>query len=143
MARTLFPILGNDAESTTAAPVALPLAKDCAWDFAQDRPVFRNGSPVAVTGNEAVRVWAYQVLRTARRRYEIWSTRFGCDLERLIGKNFSSEAKRAEASRYITECLTVSPYIAEVTVQELNLEDDVFTATVHLTTIYGEEDIHV
>lgn len=50
MARTLFPILGNDTAASQAQGAALPLAQECAWDFEADRPIFRNGSPVPVTG---------------------------------------------------------------------------------------------
>ena len=143
MAKTLFPMFGNDFEGDSVQEPTLPVAKECAWDFDADRPIFQNGNPVPVIGLDAVKVWAYQALLTARRRYEVWSPSFGNDLDRLVGQSFSSEAKKAEASRYISDCLLVSPYIKEVDVQNMQLDVDRFTAVVHLITIYGEEDIYV
>lgn len=90
-----------------------------------------------------MKVWAYNALRTVRYRHEIWSFQYGCELERLIGQQFSAETKEAEASRYITDCLTASPYIKEVTVTGISLTGGVLTASVSLKTIYGEEDIRV
>ena len=142
MARELFPIL-PDASQASSAVQALPLAREMAWDVQTDRPLLRGGEPIPVTGAEAVRVWAWNALKTARYRNEMFSFNYGCELERLMGQPFATDTTRAEAVRYIQEALLVSPYIARVEVTGLALEGDRLTAGVTITTIYGEVQMDV
>ena len=51
----LFPIIQPEAEPTVQEK--LPLCREVAWDFDTDRPKWRNGSPVWVTGAQAVATW--------------------------------------------------------------------------------------
>lgn len=136
MSRTLFPIVA--AEAAVPAAQSLPMYRDVAWDFEKDLPVFRRGESVTVTGAEAVRVWAYNALKTVRYRHEIWSFDYGCELERLVGQPYAQETKRAEAVRYIQEALLASPYIQGVTVHDLTFDGSVFSASVIVRSIYGE-----
>ena len=50
----LFPAVQPEAEPT--ATDSLPLCRETAWDFIQERPIYSAGEPVEVTGAEAVRV---------------------------------------------------------------------------------------
>ncbi len=141
MSRTLFPVVS--AEAATPAAQSLPLYKDVAWDFQRDRPIFLRGEPVVVTGAEAVRVWAYNALKTVRYRYEIWSFDYGCELERLVGQPYAQETKRAEAVRYIQEALLASPYIQGAAVSDLAFDGSTFSAAVAVSSIYGEVTTNV
>ena len=141
MSKTLFPIVTPAGEATRQQN--LPLYRDVAWDFEQDRPVFRRGEPVIVTGAEALRVWAYNALKTVRYRHEIWSFDYGCELERLVGQPYAQETKRAEAIRYIQEALLANPYITAVTVSSLDFDGSTFSADVAVSSIYGEVATHV
>ena len=72
----LFPAVQPEAEPT--ATDSLPLCRETAWDFIQERPIYSAGEPVEVTGAEAVRVWVWKALKTARCRDEIYTWDFGC-----------------------------------------------------------------
>lgn len=142
MARDLFPIIPQAAQAAGAAR-ALPLAREMAWDFEADRPLLRGGEPIPVTGAEAVRVWAWNALKTARYRSEMFSFGYGSELERLMGQPFTADTKRAEAVRYIQDALLVSPYVTQVEVAELALEGDRLTARADIRTVYGEVNVRV
>ena len=95
---SLFPLI--DAPDTgTAASGTLPLAREVAWDFARGVPVYAGGRPVEVTGVEAVRVWIWKALKTARFHHDIYTWDYGCEAESLIGKAFTAQVKESEAVR--------------------------------------------
>ncbi len=138
MNERMFPLV----EATTSVKSdALPMAKEWAWNFEEDKPIFRGGSPVQVTGSEAVKVWAFNALHSVRYEHEMWTPNYGCELDRLIGQSFTQETKLAEAKRYIQECLLVSLYITDVSVSDLALRDSKLTATITMSTIYGKEEM--
>ncbi|WRS27212.1 DUF2634 domain-containing protein [Oscillospiraceae bacterium MB08-C2-2] len=136
----LFPII----QPRSAASVKeLPLYKEAAWDFVNGRPVFQDGSPVFVTGKEAVKVWIWKALVTPRTVYDIYSWSFGNELESLMGQNFTKETKLAEANRYIREALEINPYIAGINDITVEFAKARLTIHVRVTTIYGEVTINV
>ena len=100
---SLFPII---QPRIVEAETTFPLYKELKWDFEKNVPVFRNGSPVIVTGKEAVLVWAWKALHTPRFRHEIYTWDYGCEVESLIGQPFTEELKQSEAVRYVKECLS-------------------------------------
>ena len=116
---------------------ALPLCKDWKWDYERDEPVFFKGEPVTVQGKEAVKVWCWNALKTARGRYRIFSRDFGSDLEKLIGKNYLETTKKAEAKRYVKDCLMVSRYVTAVENIKVAFEDDDLQIDCTVNTVYG------
>lgn len=133
---SLFPFIQPEI-SVTVEP--LPKAREVAWDFDRDLPVLKAGEPVFCEGAEAVAVWAWNALQTVRYRHEIFSWDYGCELEALIGQQYSADTKKAEAIRYVREALTVNPYITEV--NDIRVEFDgmgLLTASCKIMTIYGE-----
>ncbi|MEG1491805.1 MAG: DUF2634 domain-containing protein [Oscillospiraceae bacterium] len=139
---SLFPIL-QPIISGAPRENALPLATDVAWDFERDMPIFEGGEPKLVTGLSAVRVWAFNALMTDRRKWPALSPNYGNDAGALVGTAFSEELKRAETSRYVSECLLASPYITEVTVSEISFLDDTIKIDLAFKSIYGEGKINV
>lgn len=136
----LFPIIQAQTEEVSQD---FPLYRDVKWNFEKGQPIFQNGSPVFVTGKEAIKTWIWKALITARRRYEIYTWDFGNDMYSLIGQNFTEDTKQSEAARYVREALDINPYITDVT--EIIVEFEVSTLTVYTTveTIYGEVGIRV
>lgn len=116
----------------------LPLCKDWKWDYDRDQPVFVKGEPVTVTGKEAVKVWCWNALKTVRARYRIFSRDYGCDLEKLIGRNYLETTKRAEAKRYTRDCLMVSRYVTAVENIQVSFSDDDLDITCTVDTVYGK-----
>lgn len=137
---SLFPIIQPQAiESNTD----LPLYKEVKWDYERNIPVFKNGSPVIVTGKEAVLVWAWKALNTPRFRYEIYTWDYGCELEELIGQPFTEELKQSEAARYVRECLLINPYITDVSNVTVYFNDGTLNISCTIETVYGEVEIDV
>lgn len=138
----LFPA-ASAVVSSGAADGALPMAREVAWDYETDAPIFRQGEPVIITGLDAVLVWAWNALKTERFRYRHHSRGYGNEMERLIGKSFSGDLKRAEAARYFQEALEPNPYISAVEGITAHMAGDVLTVTGTIKTIYGDTEVSV
>lgn len=121
----------------------LPLYRDVKMDYNAGCPVWESGSPVFVTGLEAVKGWAWRAIDTVRYRFPCFSWSYGCELEALIGQPYQSDTKRSEAERYVKEALLVSPYIREVRVSNTQFEGSTLHMMVEVSTVYGRERIHV
>lgn len=119
----------------------LNLYKEVKWDFKEDLPIFKNGETIIVTGKEAVKVWIWNALKTVRKRYKIYTWNYGNDVEELIGSPYSYELKKEEAARYIKECLTINPYITNITNINTDFNEDNLIISFKAETIYG--DIHM
>lgn len=141
MSDTLFP--STTATTSGREDGALPLAKEVAWDFETDKPIFRRGEPVIVAGIDAVMVWAWNALKTERFRYRHHSRAYGNEMERLIGQTFTGDLKRAEAARYFREALEPNPYITGVERITAELSGDTLTVKGTVQTIYGEREVSV
>ena len=137
----LFPAVQPEAEPT--ATDSLPLCRETAWDFIQERPIYSAGEPVEVTGAEAVRVWVWKALETARCRYDIYTWDFGCEAENLVGRPFTAQVKESEAARYVREALEPNPYITGVRQVAVSFQGDRLDVTCQVETIYGEVEVHV
>ena len=137
----IFPMVQPEVSETSAAQ--LPLCREIAWDFVNGTPIFSGGRPVEVIGAEAVKVWVWKALKTARFRHDIYTWDYGCEAEGLIGQAFTPEVKQSEATRYIREALQPNPYITEV--QQVSVEFSNTLLSVHckVNTIYGEVEINV
>ena len=137
---TLFPIIQPQAVETATD---LKLFKEVKWDFENNIPAFKNGSPVIVTGKEAVLIWAWKALNTPRFLHEIYTWDYGNESESLIGQPFTEELKQSEATRYVRECLLINPYITAVPFVEVAFVDGVLKISCTIETIYGEAKVNV
>lgn len=138
---SIFPVVQPEAEDLPAQE--LPLCREVSWDFVKGAPLFSAGNPLEVTGAEAVKVWVWKALNTVRYRHEIYTWDYGCELENLIGKAFTSEVKQSEAVRYIREALMVNPYIRSVRQTSVDFKGTNLTVSCTVDTIYGEVDVSV
>lgn len=137
----IFPIVQPEAAEIT--PERLPLCKEAAWDFNKGTPIFSGGKPLVVTGAEAVKVWIWKALMTARAHHSVYTWDYGSEVESLIGKPFTSEVKRSEAVRYVREALLGNPYIRAVRQVDVTFENDDLTICCEVETIYGEVRVYV
>ena len=138
---SLFPLIEapNPALATSGT---LPLAREAAWDFLQDRPVWRSGRPVYVTGADAVLVWAWNCIHTERFAHDIFTADYGQDLSGLIGQPYGDEVRQSEAIRKLREALMINPYITAVDQIDVSFEGSALQISFNLTTIYGEVSVH-
>lgn len=137
----LFPIIQPEAEPTVQEK--LPLCREVAWDFARGIPVYAGGRPVEVTGVEAVKVWIWKALKTARFHHDIYTWDYGCEAESLIGKAFTAQVKESEAVRYVREALAPNPYITDVRQVDVSFQGTKLTISCQVSTIYGEAEVAV
>lgn len=137
---TLFPSIQPEAAATSTTST---LYREIKWDFENNVPVFKNGSPEEVSGKDAVLVWAWKALQTPRFQKEIYTWNYGNEAENLIGQTFTDELKQAEAVRCVRECLIINPYITDATDILVSFADGTMTVSCTLNTVYGEVKINV
>ena len=140
MSISLFPMIQPDLTGQTGGG-QMPLYREVLWDRETNRPVWKDGSPQIVEGREAVLTWAWKALATQRYRWPIYSWDYGNQCESLMGQPYTDRLKRAEAVRYVRECLEVNPYIQEIRDIQVTFEDGRLTIRCRLVTIYGEVNI--
>lgn len=121
----------------------LPIPKEYNWDFNENDFILENGNPKIVEGLEAIKIWIYKVLRTARYRYFAYSWDYGHEFEDLIGKGLSSGAIESEVKRYLKEALLINPYILEIKDLRTSIEENKVTAEFTVVTDYGQVKINV
>ena len=137
----LFPLIeAPDTGSATAD--TLPLAREVAWDFTRDQPIWRSGRPVYVTGADAVLVWAWNCIHTERFAHDVFTADYGQDLTKLIGQPYGDEVRQSEAIRKLREALLINPYITAVDQISASFEGSWLHISFNLTTIYGEVSVH-
>lgn len=138
MSTSLFPIF--DAKASPKA-AELPLCREIVWDYDSNTPKWERGVPAVVSGQEAVKVWAWKALHVPRFRYEMYTHAYGSELEALIGKPYSDELKRAEAARYIREALIINPYIKSVDNISVAFSDGLLSISCTISTVYGDSEV--
>lgn len=137
---SIFPMIQPSARSESSSE-ELPLYREVAWDYERNIPIFRRGAPVVVTGKEAVKVWIWKALHTARYRYDIYSDYYGSEFESLIGQSYTPQVKEAEAARYLKECLLTNPYISAVKNISAAFAGSSLSVSGTVETLYGEVTI--
>ena len=139
---SIFPFITYEEEHKLNEP--LPLYREVAWDFVTNDIKLRNGSPLIVEGNEAIKVWCYKAILTPRYEYIIYTWDYGSELQELIGKAYSKDLTESEAGRYITEALSINPDITAVEVNSCSFNENVLSANITVKTIYeGSVEINV
>ncbi len=137
----LFPLIEAPVTGQPVTTGSLPLCREVDWNFETNRPVWRGGQPVFVTGARAVLVWAWNALHTQRFAHDVFSTNYGQDLSRLVGRPYSDGVRQSEAIRILRDTLLVNPYITAVEQVEVAFEGSTLHLTARLKTIYGEVPI--
>ncbi|WP_186786169.1 DUF2634 domain-containing protein [Paenibacillus agilis] len=140
---TSFPFMEETSDTAIEQVEGLPLFQEYAWDYEQNDFVLRDGQPVILAGNEALKVWVYKVLKTKRYRYPAYSSEYGSEFETLIGSAYTPAIQRSEAERFIREALLVNPYISDIEPPDIQLIGDELRIHVVVNTIYGEVTVDV
>lgn len=136
MSTSIFPVIPS--QRAQGADDGLPLYREVKWDLEKNKPVYVNGAPAETTGAEAVLTWACNVLQVKRGVFEALSRDIGCEIYTLTGRPYTAALKNAEAIRYVTECLTINPYIEGVKDVSVDFEDGTLEIAFTIVTVYGE-----
>lgn len=129
------------AVSAAQRQETLPLAKEVNWDYEKNRPIFRGGEPVYVTGKDAVAVWCWKALHTPRFSCAIYSRNYGLDSQELIGRAYTDLLKQAVAARCVQDCLRVSRYVTSVSEISVEFSGSSLHVSCMVRTIYGSLEV--
>lgn len=133
----LFPLI-DLPDLPTVGQGPRQLFREVAWDFKANKPVWRGGEPVYVTGAPAVLVWAWMALQTEMRMHDVFTRDYGLGIRSgLTGKAYTQTVQRAEAIRYVKEALMVNPYITAVTAVEVSFDGSELKVDCSIKTVYG------
>lgn len=110
------------------------------FDFKAGEFVMKNGVPIEVNGQEALKLWIEKCLRTQLGRYKIYENKiYGANIEDLvIGTTYGAGFTSAELKREIENALMQNEDIKGVTAISLNRTKDVLSVDITVTTAYGE-----
>ena len=134
----LFPLI--DLPSLPAGGQgARQLYREVAWDYQANRPIWRGGEPVYITGAPAVQVWAWKALQTEMGMHDVFTRDYGLGIRsELMGKPYTQTVQRSEAIRYVKQALMINPYITDVTAVEVSFAGSELSVDCTIRTVYGE-----
>ena len=84
------------------------------FDYDAGAYVMEAGSPVHVTGRQAVQAWLNYVVRTARGRYAIHPTDFGARIQDMAGLKAPKGYDLSEFNRQLQETVRYLPAIQSI-----------------------------
>lgn len=119
------------------------IPKEYAWDFENNDFLLKDGKFVVVEGIEALKVWIWKALHTERKKYSIYSDRYGHDLDSIVGKGFSKALIETEAKRLIWECLSGNSHILRLGNFSIALKKDMLNIDLTAITDLGEVSVSV
>ena len=117
--------------------------KEYAIDFNTGEFIYKNGKNIIVEKNDALKIWIWKTLKTAKNRYVAYSNKYGNELEKVIGKGYSRELTDTELQRLIKEALLQNKYIKNITNFNVITDGCKVNVQAKIITVYGEMDIDV
>lgn len=132
----IYPFIEEGMEEYNVRDIPIP--REYGVDFETGQLTGR-----VVEGLEAILVWVWAALKTARGRYYIYSEDYGQEFDSLVGSSDPEGFAGSEYQRMIEECLEQNGYIEGIEDYEFSMEDD--TAIIHfrLLTMFGEGVVDV
>lgn len=106
------------------------------FDWKENRFMMAAGTPVEVTGTEAVKAWLELVIRIRRGRYAIYPADFGAPVQELMGHRYPKGFDLSELRRQLSETAKQLPAIREIS--DVTYDGDTIQCTVLLETEAGE-----
>lgn len=139
---SIFPFI-DSVDDVQVISDSLPVPNEYAWNFENGEFIQEDGKTVIVEGLEAIKIWIYKALYTARYQWPIYSWNYGSELETLIGSSYSRAVTQSEAKRFTEECLLINPYIKGVKDMQTSFQEDRLTISFTAITDYGEVIVNV
>lgn len=135
---SIFPFINPETVALADNNHELPLFREYAYDFVNNCLLQRDGRTYLVEGNEALQIWIYKALHTARYKFVAYSRAYGSEIKTLIGLPIQEEVLLPELQRYIVETLMANPYIVELANFEFAVDGAEVTVQFDCTTRYGQ-----
>lgn len=133
---SIFPFT-VDAPELDERAEELPVFRELAYDFENNRLYRRGGRPYLIEKDEALQIWIYKALKTKRFVWQAYTHTYGSEVENVIGISNDPDIIDSEIKRYITETLMVNPYLQELSDFQFEHEKDIVTVKFLVTTVYG------
>ena len=124
-------ILGED--TTEDSEETLAVAQTYRIDFATGKI-----SCGLIDEEEALRQYIVKALMTPRDEYAVYTEDYGSDLEELIAEQEGADYILAEAPRIIADALENDDRVVSVDDVVVTLDGDTLSATITVSSIYGE-----
>lgn len=122
----------------------LPLLQEWAYDFERNEFLTNeNGLPYLVSGNEALKIWVFWAVTTAKRHWLANSRAYGSEIERMVGLPVSVAIKSSELKRTIKESIEQCEYVKHVDSIETSFEDGLLSIDVQLKSVYNEGWVNI
>ena len=134
---SIFPFIDPEALAASQDNT-LPMFREYAYDYENNRLLLRDGQTYLVEGNEALRIWIFKALDTERFRYTAYDSDYGSEIDTLIGA-VNSSVILPELKRFIIEALMVNPYIEELSNFQFEQSGSGVRVEFDCTTVYGKE----
>lgn len=99
------------ADAQAAAVSDSAVGVNFMFDYDKMAYAMEAGSPVQVTGRQAVQAWLEYVVRTARGRYAIHPTDFGARIQDMVGLKAPKGYDLSEFNRQLQETIRYLPAI--------------------------------
>lgn len=96
-----------------------------------------------VEGIEALKVWAWNCIKTERYRYAIYSWQYGTEYEQYIGQTISDEYLQNDCYTETQEALTVNPYITGIDDFSAVIDGDRLSVSFTLNTTLGDAEVSI
>lgn len=116
----------------------IPIPREYGVDFKTGQLTGR-----VVEGLEAVMVWVWAALKTAKGRYYIYSEDYGQEFDSLVGMTDTEGLAEMEYQRMIEECLEQNGYIEGIDEYEFYMDGDRAIIHFRLVTMFGEGIVDV
>lgn len=117
----------------------LPLLQEWAYDFERNEFLTNeNGLPYLVSGNEALKIWVFWAVTTAKKHWLANSMAYGSEIERMVGLPVSVAIKSSELKRTIKESIEQCEYVKHVDSIETSFESGLLSIDVQLKSVYNE-----
>ena len=117
--------------------------KEYAIDLNTGKMIYKDGKNLIVTKDEALRVWIWKVLKTAKATYQAYDLDYGNELEKIIGNGYSKALAESELRRITKEAISYNKYIKDMQNFSVVLEGSKAIITFTAITKYGEVNIIV
>lgn len=131
--------VGTLAVSQLVDKKELPLLQEWAYDFERNEFLTdANGFPYLVSGNEALKIWVFWAVTTAKRRWAANSRAYGSEVERMVGLPVSVAVKSSELKRTIKEAIEQCEYVKHVDGVEASFIDGLLSIDVKLKSVYND-----
>lgn len=134
---SLFPEDFYNNKIDNAKETEIPLLKDYAIDLETGEIILnKKGQPTIVTGFDAVIAQAYRKIHTERGKYLIYSSKYGSEFKKLIGKG--KDYGDIFAYQMLVNCLVDNKYVTGINNFYTELEKSRYSINFTLNSIYGD-----